>query len=1218
MRHPSLYSLRTRLLLLVLLAVVPSLGMALFAGLEQRRSNAIQAQKHALEVAQSIAADQEGLIEGTQLFLETLAQIPEVRDGDPATCSALLADLLPHHPLYRTLRAVKPNGDVYCSAVSIDEPVNVAHRPYFQRVLTTRGFVVGDYLVGRTSGRPSLPLAYPMLDDAGEVKGVVVAALDVAALNQLVAGTQLPLDSTLAVVDCLGTVLAHKPEAREGAAYLLPETSLLRKAASQRQGVTRAPGPGGRPYLFGFDSPGDSSGVGNLRVVVGFPEEMVFAAADRTLTLHLLGLGIAIALALLATWVGSDRFVLQQVRTLLGATRRLSTGDLTARVGLAEDRGELAELARAFDEMADSLEERTAQLREAKARYHTLVERIPAVVYTAALSQSRKPLYISPQIEPLLGFSPDEWLGDPDLWGQRLHDDDRERVLAEFARHRLGDGPIAVEYRLIARDGRVLWARDEAVVVSDEDGRPRYLRGLMLDITERKRLEDNLTQSRDFYLKLLEDFPNPIWRAGADAKCDYFNKAWLTLTGRTLEQEIGDGWTSGIHPEDRERCARTHLEAFQARRPFRIEYRLRAADGTYRWIGDHGRPFYDLEGGFAGYIGSCYDLTVHMEGEEAVRASEEKYRALAENSTDVILRFDREGRYLYANPAVEDVTGICPTAFLGKTHRELGFPEDLAQYWDTSIQRVFETGRPYEAQFAYERTGDTVWFNWKLSPEFAEDGSVSSVISTSRDVTEYKRQEQQLTYLATHDSLTGLPNRRVLEEALMGVIARVRETRAGQGVLLFLDVDHIKLVNDTLGHSAGDRVLITLAGLLKGCLREGDLLARVGGDEFAVLLGDSSVTEAHLLAERLRRAVDAFPFSQGHTDYHLGLSIGIVPVDGRVDPAGVLSHADVVMYRAKERGRNRIEISLLAEDDLAWSSETNRVVVQIKDALHANRFVLYYQPVVRLADGQIDHHEALIRLLDEGGEVLSPGAFIPVAERFGLMPELTRWVIERVISTLQEHPRVRIFVNLSGHCIADDDLLSFVEARLRELALEPGRLGFEITETTVVRDFEVASRWIERLRALGCVFALDDFGSGFSSFSYLRSLPVDELKIDGSLIRALEDDPAQRAIVQAIQILAHSLGKEVVAEFVENEAIARILKELGITYGQGYYLGKPSPELRDSSYHGNGRHHRRIDSRKRQNERLNGRSVRPHVDGSVGSYALTMPSRATVEARVAG
>jgi diguanylate cyclase (GGDEF)-like protein len=423
-----------------------------------------------------------------------------------------------------------------------------------------------------------------------------------------------------------------------------------------------------------------------------------------------------------------------------------------------------------------------------------------------------------------------------------------------------------------------------------------------------------------------------------------------------------------------------------------------------------------------------------------------------------------------------------------------------------------------------------------------------------------KEQQRQLGYLATHDPLTGLSNRRLLEHYLKKAVANARQGR--QSAFILMDLDHFKFVNDTLGHAVGDKVLIQLTEILKNQLRSSNLLARLGGDEFALLLDEKGdAEEAGIVAARMCQAVEEHRFTYGNHSFHLGLSIGIVMIDGKADPGMLLSEADSAMYSAKKQGRNRVVFYSSGNNVLNRLSEIGEWAIRIKDALLDDNLILYFQPVYRLNDSQISHYEVLVRLLDPSGGVIAPQKFIPAAEHFGLMPQLDRWVVKHAIQTLYKYPDIHLYANISGHSLADTSFLSFIEENMLLYSIEPHRLGFEITESAVVEDFDRVKDWIERLKTFGCQFALDDFGTGFNSFLYLRNLPVDQLKLDGLFISTLAEDLTQRPLVQAMHQLARALGIETVAECVENKEVVKILQGIGVTYGQGYHLGRPTADI---------------------------------------------------------
>jgi len=435
---------------------------------------------------------------------------------------------------------------------------------------------------------------------------------------------------------------------------------------------------------------------------------------------------------------------------------------------------------------------------------------------------------------------------------------------------------------------------------------------------------------------------------------------------------------------------------------------------------------------------------------------------------------------------------------------------------------------------------------------------VSVVLALSSLLFQQRQDEVQLRRLATHDFLTGIPNRFVIQQMLQRAVSRARQGHSG--AFLFLDVDNFKLVNDTFTHSAGDRILNALADLLRANLRDGDLLARLGGDEFAVLLDVTDPEEAGAVAERLRAAVSEHRFIVGRQAVDLSLSIGLVTIDGTMDAEYILNTADIALHAAKERGRNRV-VSLGPGDRATRElSEANRILSRLRTALREGSFTLHFQPVVKLNDGRVDYYEALVRLNDDEGGLILPSAFIPVAERFGLMSQVDRWVAGAAVETLDHHPNLGLFVNLSAASLTDDDLLTFLEKIIRQHRGVAERLGFEIAENAAVRDLARTEQWIHRLAGLGCRFALDDFGSGFSSFSHLLQLPVDYVKIDGSFVQNIDREPSQQAFVQAINTVAHTLGKKTVAEFVENGAVLEVLKGLQVDFAQGYHLGRPAPQ----------------------------------------------------------
>lgn len=570
-------------------------------------------------------------------------------------------------------------------------------------------------------------------------------------------------------------------------------------------------------------------------------------------------------------------------------------------------------------------------------------------------------------------------------------------------------------------------------------------------------------------------------------------------------------------------------------------------------------------------IGGYWERT---KAQEELEKSNKLLQQIIEFLPDATFVVDQDKKVISWNLAMEEMSGINKENIIGKGDYAYalpfyGIPRPVLI--DAIFSDQLEGELPYTyiekkgnnlrtevfTPSIYQGKGAHLWAT--ASPLYDNNDNMIGAIESIRDVTERKRMEDQLQYLATHDALTNIPNRYSLEENLKRAIAKTK--RGEKSAILIIDLDNFKLVNDTLGHAAGDELLIALVDIFKTNLRAGDFYARIGGDEFAVLLEGISEGEAQIVAEKLRRAVceSELNLVTHKSSLNLSISVGIAMVDGALDYQRYLSLADAALYAAKEAGRNRVSFAKPDGDPIARLTETNETVGLIKNALQESRFILYFQPIVRIGDGKVFHYEALLRLKDKEEQLITPDRFIPVAERYGLMYQIDRWVVQKALATIQERPELHLFINLSGVTLGDEAILADIEADIRQSGIDPSRIGFEITETAVVKDLLRAERWVRRLKSLGCFFALDDFGIGFSSFSYLRMLPVDYIKIDGSFVKNVDRDPIHRALVLAINTIANTLGKKTIAEFVENEAILKVLQTIGVDCGQGYYLGRPAP-----------------------------------------------------------
>ncbi|ABC29360.1 predicted signal transduction protein containing a membrane domain, an EAL and a GGDEF domain [Hahella chejuensis KCTC 2396] len=428
-----------------------------------------------------------------------------------------------------------------------------------------------------------------------------------------------------------------------------------------------------------------------------------------------------------------------------------------------------------------------------------------------------------------------------------------------------------------------------------------------------------------------------------------------------------------------------------------------------------------------------------------------------------------------------------------------------------------------------------------------------------------KRAERTLHHMAYHDSLTDLVNRREFERRLKSALNSSKE-RGLTHMLLYLDLDQFKIINDTCGHVAGDELLKQLAILLSKHIRESDTLARLGGDEFGILLESCAERRAIQLAQELNSEVRNFRFVWQQKPFTISLSIGIVAVTSEYGSgAEILSHADIACYAAKDKGRNTIQVYQSDDVEMMRRRTEMQWISRIRIALEENRFFLYQQPMERIGPdrGAGLHTEFLLRLR-EGDEVIPPGAFIPAAERYSLMPLIDRRVIELVFQYLAESgkgmaDKGAYFINLSGASLSDDKVFEDIRKNLRKYKIRPERICFEITETAAIAHLAETVEFIREIREEGFKFALDDFGCGMSSFSYLKTIPVDYLKIDGSFVRNMLSDPIDVGIVEACNRIGHAAGLTTIAEFVENEQIKEKLIEIGVDYAQGFAVSKPKP-----------------------------------------------------------
>lgn len=547
------------------------------------------------------------------------------------------------------------------------------------------------------------------------------------------------------------------------------------------------------------------------------------------------------------------------------------------------------------------------------------------------------------------------------------------------------------------------------------------------------------------------------------------------------------------------------------------------------------------------------------ESERTRRVVEEikaRFLALAENSFDLILEINPAGEVCYCSANSSEILSRPATDLVGKKLFDFVHPHERRGV-EKMVQTLFRESGSSRLVFRLENQEKSYrWFEATGKTFTTADGAYRAVL-ISRDTTEQKERESRLNYLANHDLLTGLLNRNALYELLSDFVTAAR--KGEHGVMLFMDMDHLKIVNDTVGHTAGDRLIEEVASIIRRTLGEHDVLVRFAGDEFIVLLGKCSEAKGIEKAQNLCKTVGEFPFSVSGQQFHPRLSIGVVMIDGKKSGEELVSSADAACYAAKRKGGDRIEVFEEAALHIKQLQNDSEIQNRIKKAIEQHQLSLWYMPVMSVKNSQVVYFEALLRWQEEDGEFQVPAHFFSVAERYRMSDQLDRHIIQCAIQDLMNHPALKISVNLSGQSLGAPGLSEFVFMALREAKVEPHRIAFEITESAFIENLSAAVQFVSDLQKLGIQFALDDFGRGFSSLSYLKDIPVDLIKIDGAFVRNITTDSLNQAIVQAINLIAHQLKRKTVAEYVSDHATFEKIVALGVDYAQGYYLGSPRP-----------------------------------------------------------
>lgn len=800
-------------------------------------------------------------------------------------------------------------------------------------------------------------------------------------------------------------------------------------------------------------------------------------------------------------------------------------------------------------------------------------------------------IYLAGNVEEISGYRTEDFL-DPEaisleLW---IHPEDRRAVWDEVQKALANRHPFELSYRIITRDGQVRWVHERGQGIHDSDDNLLYLQGHIIDATALATANEDLRRER----AALEGFRNTL-DLTLDAvfifdpvslRYTYVNQGAVNQVGYSREELLGMH-PYDINPEYPEPRFRELIRPLleDQRRTMRFETHRRTRDARIVPV-EVFLQYVSPEGEAPRFVAISQDITKRLQDRDALmkaltelRQSERRQAELLEiaqreqsrmstllsGMSIGILFEDRNERVEYVNPAFRRMWAIPESVELvGRPSREVlehsthrfARPDHASRH----ILHVLDTHEISE-RFEVDLYDGRVLTQLSY-PVTEPDGRVVGRLWIYEDVTHERQTAQQLIYLAEHDALTGLHNRHRFQQQLEQMISRSQRNR-GRFALLYFDLDEFKYINDTFGHRAGDTVLVRAAGEVSSLVRGGEMFARLGGDEFAILMEMRPGDEPVGLAERIIHAISAIPFRFRGSNLRLTASIGIACFPEHGDNAeDLVAHADTAMYQAKDNGKNTWAIydanrntAEAMVERMTWSS-------RIAQALERDLLELHFQGIYHTRDGSLSHLEALVRMRDplDTQRLIMPGQFIPVAEKTGQILEIDRWVIHSSIRILAEHPELSaLSVNISGRSLDDATLPQYIHDQLKHHRVEPKRLIVELTETAAVVEMQDAQRFIEALQQTGCLICLDDFGSGFSTFAYLKYLSVQILKIDGMFIRDLPNNRDNQAFVRAMIDVARGLDKVTVAEFVEDGPTLDMLREFGVDMAQGYHLDRPGP-----------------------------------------------------------
>ncbi|GEM_PF-928808 len=717
---------------------------------------------------------------------------------------------------------------------------------------------------------------------------------------------------------------------------------------------------------------------------------------------------------------------------------------------------------------------------------------------------------------------------------------------------------------LLSQHGTQYQITDSAAPIKDKNNKILGAILVFRDISEQYKQRRRIEENEERFRLTLDIVSDGGWDWNIKTDEVFYSDKWIESLGyRRDEVPANISFRQNIlHPDDKQHVSdslHAHFENHTVR--YDVENRLRMKSGEYRFNRDRGQVIErDEKGKPLRMVGADTNIT-----QQKNSLSDLLFKQFSiDNVHDAIYWVNSESKFIDVNETACRKLGYTREELL-KMHVPDLHTDFLMENWESHWHEWKTKGSStFES---HHITKDGLIFPIEITVSYFCYEGKESLCAFVSDITERKKAEIKLTHQASHDSLTGLINRREFERRTQRLLSSIKNDNT-KHALCFMDLDQFKVVNDTCGHSAGDELLRQLTSALQSTVRHRDTLARLGGDEFGVLMEHCSLDQAYRVAAAILKGVQDYQFSwEGHS-FKIGVSLGLVEItEDTTNLSEILMHADAACYAAKDSGRNRIHVYRPDDTNLVQRQGEMQWVARIHQALNENKFCLYAQTILSLRDDVPgNHYELLIRMTNDDGNIIPPGAFLPAAERYNVISKIDRWVIETAFSQLENNPnfmqKMNFFsINLSGQSLAEQDFLDFVLTTMDKSTIDAEKICFEITETAAIANLGIAVKFISTLKTRGCLFALDDFGSGLSSFGYLKNLQVDYLKIDGMFVKDIVDDPIDYAMVKSINEIGQVMGLQTIAEFVENDKITGLLSEIGVNYVQGYGVGKPKALL---------------------------------------------------------